>query len=43
MTAEVGVIGTGVMGSNLARNLARNLAARSGARVAVYDRDVDRD
>ncbi|MDN6374140.1 MAG: NAD(P)-binding domain-containing protein, partial [Brevibacterium aurantiacum] len=42
MTAEVGVIGTGVMGSNLARNLARNLAARSGARVAVYDRDVDR-
>ncbi|MGO1264297.1 MAG: NAD(P)-binding domain-containing protein, partial [Brevibacterium aurantiacum] len=25
MTAEVGVIGTGVMGSNLARNLARNL------------------
>ncbi|MGO2183482.1 MAG: NADP-dependent phosphogluconate dehydrogenase [Brevibacterium aurantiacum] len=38
----VGGIGTGVMGSNLARNLARNLAARSGARVAVYDRDVDR-
>ena len=42
MTAEVGVIGTGVMGSNLARNLARNLADRSGARVAIYDRDVDR-
>ncbi|GAA1562796.1 NADP-dependent phosphogluconate dehydrogenase [Brevibacterium picturae] len=42
MTAEVGVIGTGVMGSNLARNLARNLAGRTGARVAVYDRDVDR-
>lgn len=42
MTAEVGVIGTGVMGSNLARNLARNLASRSGARVAIYDRDVDR-
>lgn len=42
MTAEVGVIGTGVMGSNLARNLARNLASRSGARVAIYDRDLDR-
>ncbi|GAA1850765.1 NADP-dependent phosphogluconate dehydrogenase [Brevibacterium marinum] len=42
MTAEVGVIGTGVMGSNLARNLARNLADRAGARVAVYDRDVGR-
>ncbi|MCF2587405.1 NADP-dependent phosphogluconate dehydrogenase [Brevibacterium sp. UCMA 11752] len=42
MTAEVGVIGTGVMGSNLARNLARNLTGRTGARVAIYDRDVDR-
>lgn len=42
MTAEVGVIGTGVMGSNLARNLARNLTGRTGARIAVYDRDVDR-
>ncbi|WP_198396883.1 NADP-dependent phosphogluconate dehydrogenase [Brevibacterium antiquum] len=42
MSAEVGVIGTGVMGSNLARNLARNLTGRTGARVAIYDRDVDR-
>ncbi|MCF2573260.1 NADP-dependent phosphogluconate dehydrogenase [Brevibacterium sp. UCMA 11754] len=42
MTAEVGVIGTGVMGSNLARNLARNLTGRTGARVAIYDRDIDR-
>lgn len=42
MTAEVGVIGTGVMGSNLARNLARNLGSRTGARVAIYDRDVER-
>ena len=38
MKADVAVIGTGVMGSNLARNLAR----RSGRRVAIYDRDVDR-
>ena len=38
MKADVAVIGTGVMGSNLARNLARE----SGRRVAVYDRDVER-
>ena len=38
MKADVAVIGTGVMGSNLARNLAR----QSGHRVAVYDRDVER-
>ncbi|WP_309132075.1 NADP-dependent phosphogluconate dehydrogenase [Brevibacterium sp.] len=38
MTADVGVIGTGVMGSNLARNL----AGQPGTRVAIYDRDVDR-
>ncbi|WP_152347300.1 NADP-dependent phosphogluconate dehydrogenase [Brevibacterium sp. CFH 10365] len=38
MKADVAVIGTGVMGSNLARNLAR----QSGRRVAVYDRDVER-
>ena len=38
MKADVAVIGTGVMGSNLARNLAR----QSGHRVAIYDRDVER-
>lgn len=38
MKADVAVIGTGVMGSNLARNLAR----QPGRRVAVYDRDVER-
>lgn len=38
MTADIGVIGTGVMGSNLARNL----ASKPGTRVAIYDRDVDR-
>ncbi|RBP68153.1 6-phosphogluconate dehydrogenase (decarboxylating) [Brevibacterium sanguinis] len=38
MTADVGVIGTGVMGSNLARNL----ASQPGTRVAIYDRDVER-
>ncbi|WP_166973126.1 NADP-dependent phosphogluconate dehydrogenase [Brevibacterium atlanticum] len=38
MKADVAVIGTGVMGSNLARNLARS----SGHRVAIYDHDVAR-
>ncbi|WP_373563635.1 NADP-dependent phosphogluconate dehydrogenase [Brevibacterium oceani] len=38
MKADVAVIGTGVMGSNLARNLARS----SGHRVAIYDRDLAR-
>ena len=38
MKADVAVIGTGVMGSNLARNL----ADRGGVRVAIYDRDIDR-
>ncbi len=38
MKADIAVIGTGVMGSNLARNLAR----QTGHRVAVYDRDVAR-
>ncbi len=38
MAADVGVIGTGVMGSNLARNL----AGQPGIRVAIYDRDVER-
>ena len=35
--SEVGVIGLGVMGGNLARNLARN-----GFRVCGYNRNVDR-
>ncbi|WP_453984612.1 NADP-dependent phosphogluconate dehydrogenase [Brevibacterium casei] len=38
MNADVAVIGTGVMGSNLARNL----AGQGGQRVALYDLDVDR-
>ena len=38
MEADVAVIGTGVMGSNLARNFAR----QPGRRVAIYDRDVTR-
>ena len=38
MNADVAVIGTGVMGSNLARNLAR----QPETRVAIYDLDVDR-
>ena len=38
MNADVAVIGTGVMGSNLARNLAR----QPDTRVAIYDLDVDR-
>lgn len=38
MKADIAVIGTGVMGSNLARNLAR----QSGHRVAIYDRDIAR-
>ena len=38
MNADVAVIGTGVMGSNLARNL----AGQEGLRVALYDLDVDR-
>ena len=36
-TAEVGVIGMAVMGSNLARNM-----ARKGFRVAIYNRTASR-
>lgn len=36
-TAEIGLIGLGVMGSNLALNI-----AEKGHRIAVYNRDVDR-
>src|SRR5699024_12000994 len=38
MEADGAVIGTGVMGANLARNFAR----QPGRRVAIYDRDVTR-
>ena len=36
-TAEVGVIGMAVMGSNLARNM-----AHKGFRVAIYNRTASR-
>ena len=37
-TANIGVVGLAVMGSNLARNL----ASRSGNRVAIYNRSVEK-
>jgi 6-phosphogluconate dehydrogenase len=38
MTANIGVVGLAVMGSNLARNL----ASREGNTVAIYNRSVDK-
>ena len=37
-TANIGVVGLAVMGSNLARNL----ASRSGNKVAIYNRSVEK-